>query len=220
MGTNRTLRLTGWQGGTTGLRVDADSRRLVLLPLKRTMQRVRIELPGHPIQPLCDVSPTFWTTCPEFRSAEIGRWMTKRGDKPWPPKNPPRYEAELVMEDGDTVTIRILEDTLADDVYVPTSDRIVTLDHNSDSFLHATAALEETLACLRGNNEMDADDKARIELELDSGLKMIKAAKIRIHAVRVMLVGALKWLVDRFASAVVGIAAAKALPAIRVVLGL
>ena len=137
MGTNRTLKLTGWQGRTTGLRVDAGSRRLVLQPLKRTMQRVRIELPGHAVQPLCDVSPTFWTTCPEFRSAEIGRWMTKRGDKPWPPRNPPRYEAELVMEDGDTVMIRILEDTIADDVYVPASDRVVTLDHNSDSFQHA-----------------------------------------------------------------------------------
>ena len=60
MGTNRTLRLTGWKGWTTGLRVGADSRRLVLLPLKRTMQRVRIELPGHAVQPLCKVTPSFW----------------------------------------------------------------------------------------------------------------------------------------------------------------
>ena len=109
MGTDRTLGLKGWQGGTTGFRVDADSRRRVLQPLKRTLRRVRIELPGHAAQPLCDVSPTFWTTCPEFRSAEIGRWMTKRGDKPWPPGSPPTYEAELVMAAGDTVTIRVLE---------------------------------------------------------------------------------------------------------------
>ncbi len=109
MGTDRTLRLKGWQGGTTGLRVDAESRRRVLLPLKRTLQRVRIELPGYAAQPLCDVSRTFWTTCPEFRSSEIGRWMTKRGDQPWPRGNPPTYEAELVAADGDTVTIRVLE---------------------------------------------------------------------------------------------------------------
>jgi len=57
----------------------------------------------------------------------------------------------------------VLEDSIADDVYVPASDRVVTLDHNEDSFRRAAAALEETLACLRENNEMDPDDKARIE---------------------------------------------------------
>ena len=114
----------------------------------------------------------------------------------------------------------VLEDTIADDVYVPASDRVVTLHHNEDSFQRAAAALEETLARLRENNKMDPDDKTRIELELDSGLKMIKAPKTRIQAAGVVLFGALKWLVDRFASSMVGIAAAKAFAAIRVVLGL
>lgn len=109
MGTDRRLRLTGWPGGTTGLRVDAESRQRVFLPLKPTLQRVRVELPGHPARPLCDVSPTFWITCPEFRSAEIGRWMTRRGDKPWPSGNPPKYKAELVASDGRTATIRVLD---------------------------------------------------------------------------------------------------------------
>ena len=90
MGTNQKLRLTGWMGGTTGLRVDAESRRRVLLPLKPTLQGVHIELPGHPARPFCHVSSTFWTTCPEFRSAEIGRWMAHRDDKPWPHGNPPK----------------------------------------------------------------------------------------------------------------------------------
>ena len=103
------LRLTGWQGGTTGLRVDAESRHRVLLPLKLTLRRVRIELPGHPRRPVCEVSPTFWTSCPEFRSAEIGRWMNRRGDMPWPRGNPPRYKAELVETDGRMATIRVLD---------------------------------------------------------------------------------------------------------------
>ena len=117
MGTNRILKLTGWTNGTTGfgLRVGTDSRRLVLLPLKRTMQRVRIELPGHAVQPPCKVTPSFWKKCPQFRSVEIGHWMIKRedmakcGEKRWPRGKPPRYKAELVREDGDTVTIRVLE---------------------------------------------------------------------------------------------------------------
>ena len=114
----------------------------------------------------------------------------------------------------------VLEDTIVDDVYVPASDRVVGLDHNMDSFQRAVAALEETLARVRENNEMDPDDKTRIEVELDSGLKMIKAPKTRIQAAGVVLVGALKWLVDRFASSMVGIAAAKAFTAVRLVLGL
>ena len=105
---DRELRLTGWMGGTTGLRVDAESRRRVLLPLRPTLQGVHIELPGHPAQSFCRVSRTFWTTCPEFRSAEISRWMAQRGDKPWPHRNPPTYQAELVESDGRTATIRIL----------------------------------------------------------------------------------------------------------------
>ena len=114
----------------------------------------------------------------------------------------------------------VLEDAITDDVYVPASDRVVTLDHNEDSFRRAVDALEETLTYLRQNNEIDPEDKARIELELESGLQLIRGSKTRLHAAGVVLVGALKWLVDRFASSMVGIAAAKAFTAVRVVLGL
>ena len=114
----------------------------------------------------------------------------------------------------------VLEDTLADDVYVPASDRVVTLDHNSDSFQLTVAALEETLSRLRENNEIDPNDKTRIDLELDSGLQLLKAQKTRIQAAGVVLLGALKWLVDRFASSMVGIAAAKAFTAVRIALDL
>ena len=109
---NRTLILTGWEGGTTGFYVGVDSHR-VLQQHKHTMQHVRIELPDHaPV--LCNITPSFWDDCPEFRNAEIGRWMIKRGDmakcgKKWPEGEPPTYEAELVGEDGDTVTIRVLK---------------------------------------------------------------------------------------------------------------
>ena len=102
------LTLSGWQGATSGLRVDADSRRRVFLPLKGVLRRVEMVLPGHDVQPCCRLTPTFWTTCPEFRSAEIGKWMENRGDKPWPSGNPPRYSAELVVGSKGSAKIRIL----------------------------------------------------------------------------------------------------------------
>ena len=107
MGNDQHLALSGWQGSVSGLRVDAESRRRVFLPLKGVLRSVRLVLPGHAVQPRCTLSPTFWTTCPEFRSAEIGRWMEKRGDKPWPLGNPPQYTAVLLAGSGKTAEIRI-----------------------------------------------------------------------------------------------------------------
>ena len=105
---DQTIYLTGWQGETTGFRVGRESKRRVFEPIQKTLRQVRIELPGHWEQPTCRITPTFWTTCPEFRSAEIGRWMLQLGHKPWRKGKPPRYEARFVeMVDG-TVTVRIV----------------------------------------------------------------------------------------------------------------
>ena len=108
MGDGQQVSLSGWQGGATwGLRVNAESRRQVFLPLKDVLRRVRLVLPGHTVQPWCTLSPRFWTTCPEFRSVEIGKWMEKRGDKPWPKRNPPRYNAAFLAGGGETAELHI-----------------------------------------------------------------------------------------------------------------
>ena len=104
---DRELTLTGWKGATFGLRVDAESKCRVFFPLKNQLRRVRLVLHGHEARPCCSQTPTFWTTCPEFRSVEIGRWMDTRGDKPWPHGRPPKYRAELVAIDGDTAEVHI-----------------------------------------------------------------------------------------------------------------
>ena len=106
--------LTGWQGGTSGFRVGKESRKRVFETLQKTLRRVRVALPGHGVQPTCRITSTFWTTCPEFRSAEIGRWMERRGEKPWAGGKPPRYEAELVSVDGDTACVRIVLTGISD----------------------------------------------------------------------------------------------------------
>lgn len=86
----------------------AESQDRVFRPLKKMLRRVEIELPGHEKRLRCNITRTFWTTCPELRSAEIGHWMAARGDKPWRRGCPPQYEAELIgLEDG-TATIRIV----------------------------------------------------------------------------------------------------------------
>ena len=105
----RKLTLKGWQDGTHGLRVGAESRRRVFEPLRRTLRQVHLELPGLPRPVLCRITPTSWMNCPDLRSAEVGRWMKARGDMPWPQGTPPRYMAELVgVEDG-TAVVRVVE---------------------------------------------------------------------------------------------------------------
>ena len=105
---NRFLTLSGWKGGTYGFRVDADTRCRMFLPLKDRLSSVQFVLPAHNLCPSCRITRTFWTTCPEFRSAEIGRWMEERGDMPWLSGHPPRYRAELTPIDGATAEIRVL----------------------------------------------------------------------------------------------------------------
>ena len=68
----------------------------------------KVELAGHQAPVCCRITPTFWEDCPELRSAEIGRWMVRRGDQPWAKRKPPRYEAELVATDEAAVRIRIV----------------------------------------------------------------------------------------------------------------
>ena len=104
---NREFTLSGWKGGTYGFRVDAETRCRTFLPLKDRLSSVRFVLPGHKMRPCCRLTKTFWTTCPEFRSAEIGKWMEARGDKPWPRGHPPKYRAQLEIGDGETAEIRV-----------------------------------------------------------------------------------------------------------------
>ena len=38
------------------------------------------------------ISRSFWRLCSELRSAEIGRWMLRKGLAPWPKGRPPVFE--------------------------------------------------------------------------------------------------------------------------------
>ena len=60
----QSIALTGWEGGTTGFRVDAESRSRVLAPLKGTLRGIEVELPGLGVRTCCRITPTFWTSCP------------------------------------------------------------------------------------------------------------------------------------------------------------
>ncbi len=88
-----TIVLTGWKGGTFGFRVSKQDRKFF-----RQLSKVRLELPnprGEPCQIEIRLSQSFWRECPELRSKEIGGWMFRRGNWPWPEGKPPKYKAKM-----------------------------------------------------------------------------------------------------------------------------
>ena len=42
------------------------------------------------------LSASFWRNCPEFRNADIGRWLLNQGLAPWPKGRPPRLRIDTV----------------------------------------------------------------------------------------------------------------------------
>jgi hypothetical protein len=78
---------TAWKGGTYGLRIQrADRGR----HFDRHWDEVVIDLDGE-VEVTARLTPTFWTTCPELRGAEIGRWLRRHQLAPWPKGRPPRF---------------------------------------------------------------------------------------------------------------------------------
>ena len=88
-----TIVLTGWKGGTFGFRVSKQDQELF-----RKLSKVKLELPNpreESSQIEIKLSQSFWRECPELRSKQIGGWMFKRGNWPWPKGKPPRYKAKM-----------------------------------------------------------------------------------------------------------------------------
>ncbi|WP_306005063.1 hypothetical protein [Aquicoccus porphyridii] len=101
---------------------------------------------------------------------------------------------------------RIAED-VEDEAVAPASDRIVSFDHNSAIFHEVLASVAEVDERLRESNEVPPDDKARIHVEIRTGVDLLKAPRTRPQAVKLVLLGALGWLAIEFSSSAVGIAA-------------
>lgn len=96
-----------------GFRISPEVARDLFIPLKSRLNQegVIIEFPsGESPRLSLKVPPSFWDNCHEFRSPEIGAWMKKRGDAPWPEREPPEYIAKLSTAGAGAIKIKILPD--------------------------------------------------------------------------------------------------------------
>lgn len=70
---------------------------------------------------------------------------------------------------------------------VPASDRLVTIDHNSDQFQELTKVTEAADEAIRSSNSIDNDDRSWIRDHLAAGLNLIKKHKILASAASALL---------------------------------
>jgi len=97
----------------------------------------------------------------------------------------------------------------------PAADRVVTLDHNSRDYARATEAVVRATEALRGDNEyVDADDRDQRVAELEAGSRLLRAVRVRLDAIEVLLIAALKYLAKKFAEQAIGVLASAAIAAL------
>ena len=63
---------------------------------------------------------------------------------------------------------------------VPASDRVVTIDHNSDSYRDMVSAIDEVMEAVRGANNFSSEaEKAQATAELAAGKQLLAAPRVR-----------------------------------------
>jgi hypothetical protein len=120
---------------------------------------------------------------------------------------------------------RYLEEALArqDDSpsHVPASDRIVTLDHNSEAYRETIEQLDRLVEVLEQVNDYpDIEDKEQRIAELSAGRRMLQSARVRCAAVAAVLGPPLAWLTEKFAGGLIGQIAGSVWQAVKALVGL
>ncbi|MDW7656875.1 MAG: hypothetical protein SCM11_06845 [Bacillota bacterium] len=85
--------VSAWQDGTYGIRVGKENAQKWF---QKDWKSIEVEINGRLYT--FDLSPTFWTTNPEFREGPIPHWLEMHGYLSWPKRNPPKFE--LIVIEG------------------------------------------------------------------------------------------------------------------------
>ena len=87
--------VTGWSNGSPtksgsgyGLNISLEDREKYF---NQDWKEVKIDIHGSGVI-VAKITDSFWRKCIELRSSEIGAWMLRLGDAPWPKRKPPRYQ--------------------------------------------------------------------------------------------------------------------------------
>jgi hypothetical protein len=98
-----------------------------------------------------------------------------------------------------------------DEITVPASDRLVSIDHNSAPYKEFEIVLAEVEKELAASNIVSPEDRERIGAELKAGKALLDASTVRVGALSAVLLAALTWLVLQVAGSAVEMAAQSAI---------
>ncbi|WP_292384383.1 hypothetical protein [Methanoculleus sp. UBA430] len=94
------MKVSCWSNGTPnghtgagyGIRISYDDRDRYF---QRSWGSVEVVLDNGEVVDV-SLSEKFWATCPELKSAVIGRWMLDLGVIPWAKGKPPEFDLEPI----------------------------------------------------------------------------------------------------------------------------
>ena len=79
------MKATVYKGGSYGIRVGQPNARQYF---PRKWRDIDVQMSGK--AETFSLTPTFWTTCPEFRGVAVKSWLKSHGLTPWPYRKPPQ----------------------------------------------------------------------------------------------------------------------------------
>jgi len=87
-GSGKSMIVSAWKGGGSyGIRVGNDNAHRFF---DKSWNHIEVKVGS--IFYKFKLSPTFWSTCPEFRGKIIENWLKSQRLVPWPKGNPPKFE--------------------------------------------------------------------------------------------------------------------------------
>lgn len=105
---------------------------------------------------------------------------------------------------------------------IPASDRMVSLDHNSETYKGAVGAIDQVITAVSGDNEYGAsapEEKAALVGALRAGRSLLDAVEVKVAAVQATLLPALQYVADNFAKGAVAALGAVAVAAVLTLIG-
>ena len=103
------MHATGWHNGGPPLEPAGYGLKFVARDRDKYFQgdwtEVVLDLDGSD-EISIELSPSFWRSCTELRSAEVGKWLLSQEAAPWPKGSPPGVV--VTPESGNRFTARVL----------------------------------------------------------------------------------------------------------------